>query len=510
MSLKKFISLVLACLMMLTVLVACKKDDEEGEGSEVPENVFIGADEIASYIIIRPDNADEETVSAASKLFFEMKNKFGGKITLTTDYVKDIKDVPTDTKEILVGLTNRAESGGVRYSDTFIGFENERIIVNGGSGKAVAEAVDYFIANCIKDDGVNIPTAYSTESTYPLEAIKVDDIPLKNFSVREIEGDEDDTLRAYLGEQVGIYSKSPTGNEIILKTDSKYGATELDIYLEGGNLIIANSSDIGDCSLAVEYFMEQIKNMQNEQITLAGNVSLTVDGFKTATDADIAALRAQTDARIAEIRGAANMTIPAGAKVYYVSNNGSDSNNGTSPSTPWKTLSKVNNASLPLGSYVRFERGGIFRGKLTAKAGVTYTAYGTGDKPKLYGSPENGADPTKWKKSDEKNIWYYEGSQNWNDVGTLVFNDGESCAIKAIREWKENGDVYNWTTGTLFNNGYKDLNTDLHFYHDTAKTKYLYLYSEENPGTRFDSIEFNVKQNLIRVNVDGVTVDNLC
>lgn len=130
MSLKKFISLVLACLMMLTVLVACKKDDEEGEGSEVPENVFIGADEISSYIIIRPDNADEETVSAASKLFFEMKNKFGGKITLTTDYVKDIKDVPTDTKEILVGLTNRAESGGVRYSDTFIGFENERIIKN--------------------------------------------------------------------------------------------------------------------------------------------------------------------------------------------------------------------------------------------------------------------------------------------------------------------------------------------------------------------------------------------
>ena len=510
MSFKKLISLALACLMISSVLISCKKDDVEGGQTEIPENVFISTEDISDYVIIRSEDADEETISAASKLYFEMKTQFGDEIVFKTDYVKDIKDVPTDTKEILVGLTNRAESEGVRYSDTFIGFENDRIIINGGSGKAVAQAIDYFIANCINDEGVNVPTAYSTESTYPLEALMVDDIPLKNFSIRAIEGDEDDTLRAYLGEQVGIYSKSPTGNEIIITMDKKYGVTELDIYMEGGNLILANSTQVGDCSLVLEYFMEQIENVQNGQITLAGNVSMTIDGYKTATNADIAELRAQTDARISEIRGTENMTIPTGAKVYYVSNNGSDSNNGTSPSTPWKTLDKVNGAKLSVGSYVCFERGGLWRGKITAQAGVTYTAYGTGAKPILYGSPENGADSTKWKKSGTKNIWYYEGSQNWGDVGTLVFNEGESCAIKAIREWKDNGDVYNWTTGTLFNNGYKDLNTDLHFYHDTANTKKLYLYSEENPGTRFESIEFNVKQNLISVNVDGVTIDNLC
>lgn len=511
MNIKKIISLVLACFMLVAILAGCKKDsDEENTETDAPTEVFIGAEAICEYTIIRADNADEETVAAASKLFFELKKRFGDKVTFVTDYVKDGEEVPTDTKEILVGLTNRPESKGVRFLDYEIGYENDRIIVNGGSAKAVAEAVDYFITNCISDGGVTVPTSYAVTKTYPMENIRVDGELLKNFSVRETEGDVDATLRAYLGEQIGIYSKSPTGNEIILKTDSKYGATELDIYLENGNLIIANSSDVGDCSLAAEYFMEQIKNMQNEQMTLAGNVSITVDGFRTATDADIAELRAKTDVRIAEIRGAANMTIPAGATVYYVSNSGNDSNNGTSPSSAWKTLDKVSSANIPSGSYVCFERGGIFRGKITAKAGVTYTAYGAGDKPKLYGSPENGADPTKWKKSDKKNIWYYEGSQNWGDVGTLVFNDGESCAIKAIREWKANGDVYNWTTGTPFNNGYKDLNTDLHFYHDPVGKKYVYLYSEENPGNRFESIEFNVKQNLISVNVNGVTVDNLC
>lgn len=511
MKLRKIISLFLAALTVTVSLVGCINGNGDGEQTEAEKSYFLSADTLSEYSVIRADEADEETTAAASKLYFELKKKFGDKITFTTDFVKDGESVPTGTKEILVGLTNRPESKGVRFLDYEIGYENDRIIVNGGSAKAVAEAVDYFIANCISNDGVTVPTSYAVTKTYPLENIRVDGELLKNFSVREIEGDVDAMLRAYLGEQVGIYSKSPTGNEIILKTDSKYGATELDVYLEDGNLIIANSSDVGDCSLAAEYFMEQIKNMQNEQITLAGNVSLTVDGFKTATDADIAALRAKTDARIAEIRGAANMTIPAGAKVYYVSNSGNDSNSGTSPSSAWKTLDKVSSANIPSGSYVCFERGGLFRGKLTAKAGVTYTAYGTGDKPKLYGSPENGADPTKWKKSDKKNVWYYVGAENWKDVGTLVFNEGESCAIKAIREYKDNGDVYNWTTGLPFNDGYKDLNQDLHFYHEPS-TKRLYLYSDENPGNRFNSIEFNVGYNLITVKegVNGVTVDNLC
>jgi len=56
------------------------------------------------------------------------------------------------------------------------------------------------------------------------------------------------------------------------------------------------------------------------------------------------------------------------------------------------------------------------------------------------------------------------------------------------------------------------LNQDLHFYHDVAKTKKLYLYSDENPGNRFDSIEFNTGYNLITIKegVNGVTIDNLC
>ena len=47
---------------------------------------------------------------------------------------------------------------------------------------------------------------------------------------------------------------------------------------------------------------------------------------------------------------------------YYVSNSGSDSNLGTSPSSPWKTLSKVQSfqSNLQPGDAVLLQRGGVW------------------------------------------------------------------------------------------------------------------------------------------------------
>ena len=507
MSIKRTVALVLACVLSVLAIAGCKNG--KTEEPPAPSPVFVGKESLSEYVIVRADTADAECISAAAKLYSEIQTKYDVTVAFTTDYVGVGESVPTDTKEILVGLTNRVESKGLRYLDYEIAFENQRIIINGGSCGAVTEAVEYFIANCMGADGITVPVSHTVGKAYPLEGLTVDGIPLSSFSVRECEGEDDDALRKYLGEQVGIRSKSGDGYEIVLTENEALGATEVSVTLEGKLLILANAA-IGNYSIVSDFFTEQVKNTQANQMVLAGRVSMTIDQIRSANEDDIARLRAATDARIAEIRSTANITVPAGATVYYVSNNGSDSNNGTSLSTAWRTLDKVNSAKLDAGSYVCFERGGLWRGMLTAQAGVTYTAYGTGAKPILYGSPENGADPTKWKKSGTENIWYYEGSEKWGDVGTLVFNEGEACAIKAIREFKTNGDVYNWTTGMPFNNGYKDLNQDLHFYHDMMGTKRVYLYSDENPGNRFESIEFNVKQNLISVNVNGVTIDNLC
>jgi parallel beta-helix repeat protein len=78
--------------------------------------------------------------------------------------------------------------------------------------------------------------------------------------------------------------------------------------------------------------------------------------------------------------------------VYYVSNSGDDANAGTSASAPWKSLAKVHATALSPADAVLFRRGDEWAGTLTISASgtagkaIVYGAYGTGAKPKLYGS----------------------------------------------------------------------------------------------------------------------------
>ncbi|MBQ1224063.1 MAG: hypothetical protein IIX84_07240 [Oscillospiraceae bacterium] len=216
--------------------------------------------------------------------------------------------------------------------------------------------------------------------------------------------------------------------------------------------------------------------------------------------------RQKTDERIVGIVNSPDMEISADADVYYVSACGNDDADGRSPDTPWKTLDKVNSAALPFGSVVRFRRGEVWRGQICAAAGVTYTAYGEGNKPKLYASPEDGADPAKWFPTEAENIWRYKGWEE--DVGTIVFNHGEAHGIKCVLRREADGSTWNNTTGEPFAS-WQDLTTDLHFWHDLADGN-IYLYSTENPGNRFSSIEFSIKRHGFITSGPEVTIDNFC
>lgn len=81
------------------------------------------------------------------------------------------------------------------------------------------------------------------------------------------------------------------------------------------------------------------------------------------------------------------------AAVYYVDANGSDSNDGLSQTTPWKSISKVNSMmpSVTPGSQILFKRGDTFYGGIaSSKSGtagneIVFGSYGTGDLPVITG-----------------------------------------------------------------------------------------------------------------------------
>lgn len=97
------------------------------------------------------------------------------------------------------------------------------------------------------------------------------------------------------------------------------------------------------------------------------------------------------------------------AKNYYISSNGNDDAKGTSPSTAWKTINKVNSRQFKPGDSILFERNGVYHGQLEINESgdlnrpIVITSYGKGAMPVI-----SGALPlTGWQKHDE-NIYYTE------------------------------------------------------------------------------------------------------
>lgn len=72
---------------------------------------------------------------------------------------------------------------------------------------------------------------------------------------------------------------------------------------------------------------------------------------------------------------------------YYISAAGNDSNNGTSTSTPWLTIGKVNTVGIVAGDHVSFRGGDTFTGHLLVNPGsqpseatrIIIDSYGTGN-----------------------------------------------------------------------------------------------------------------------------------
>lgn len=209
--------------------------------------------------------------------------------------------------------------------------------------------------------------------------------------------------------------------------------------------------------------------------------------------------------------------IPTG-KCFYVSPNGNDSNSGTSPDSPWKSLAKVNAYGFSAGTTVCFERGGLWRGSVRLLPGVTYTAYGEsdngviGDKPTIYGSPYDGADESLWTLVEgTTNIWRFK--HDMLDCGSVVFNDGEYHSFKEIPSY--NGTTYLHRNSSRVFNFKTDISKNLGIFCDNKRNLSeacpLYLRCDEgNPGKLFDSIEFMPRQNIISVVANkNATVDNL-
>lgn len=179
-----------------------------------------------------------------------------------------------------------------------------------------------------------------------------------------------------------------------------------------------------------------------------------------------------------------------GNKTYYVSERGDDSNDGLSPEKPIKSYLHIADLPLEAGDSVLLERGSVFRisEMLWVKSGVCYGAYGEGEKPRVYGSLRDYADPSIWKQTDNKNIWQTELSHT--AAALITFNYDEYIGV-----WK-------YTKPELMKDG--------DFYHDAENGVFYLYFGGGNPGEVFENIEISSTDVSIRGSyIENVKIENI-
>ncbi len=177
---------------------------------------------------------------------------------------------------------------------------------------------------------------------------------------------------------------------------------------------------------------------------------------------------------------------------FYISENGNDKNDGKSPSTPWKTTDNLWNYSwFKYGDVVLFERGGVYRNAhFVAMNGLSYGAYGQGEKPTLIGSAKNFASGELWSKTEKENIWKIQLESEITNIGNLIF-DFDKFYANYKREF--------------------ELEKDFDFWEDKQNNVLYLYYSVGNPGDCFEDIEICDGRNIISAGPNSnIKIDNLC
>jgi len=87
------------------------------------------------------------------------------------------------------------------------------------------------------------------------------------------------------------------------------------------------------------------------------------------------------------VTGELHLAAGGSGSSFYVAPDGADSNAGTSPSSPWRSLTNINNTKFEPGDRIHLKAGGVWNGLVwlngsgNSNAPIVLTAYGEGPKP---------------------------------------------------------------------------------------------------------------------------------
>ncbi|MFD0959960.1 carbohydrate binding domain-containing protein [Paenibacillus chungangensis] len=172
---------------------------------------------------------------------------------------------------------------------------------------------------------------------------------------------------------------------------------------------------------------------------------------------------------------------------YYVdATAGSDSNNGTSTASPWKTLTKVNSMTFQPGDTIFLKKGEAWTGRLWPKgsgsqgAPITIDAYGTGNAPHINGNGQESA------------VYLY--NQQYWEIKNLEITNNNGTSSRRLGIYVVNEDAGTLEHIHIVGNNVHDV------YGDNVKD------GNGSGGIKIRTIAGNVKSNYNGILIDGNVV----
>lgn len=122
------------------------------------------------YKFVRPDECSDDVTDTATLGWRLIKENHGCEVKITTDWVKKNAPIPTDTPEILIGATNRAESAELAETINATSYRvkcmNNRIVIVGAKDWMLQPAMEALIAALNVDENGRCTVPDNLDLTY--------------------------------------------------------------------------------------------------------------------------------------------------------------------------------------------------------------------------------------------------------------------------------------------------------------------------------------------------------
>ncbi len=181
----------------------------------------LSALDLTGYKIVYPETASAEVKEMAAELAAAIEEATGILLPVTTDFLGVNEPLPTDPKEIRVGITNRDTGYDyLRGNDYRIEAVGASLVIAAKTEETLEKALGAYTELMLGTDGAKVPDkAYWFQAYYPVENLSLGGVDISKFSiVRDV---ENQAVAVYLQEAIA----DMTGHILDIRTDKQSEVT---------------------------------------------------------------------------------------------------------------------------------------------------------------------------------------------------------------------------------------------------------------------------------------------